>query len=219
MVGNLDCESVVFAVSMEENQNDNSLLPTPEEYGEICSDPKMAAEFHFQIGHMVALCSRLRFCSKCSLVNGDKTVCYCENGCYLQELGLLDNSNISSISALISSLSWFFGRYSALYSGVLEKEANLEKEKQSLESKSKELEDGKEQLEKDEKAFQEKKAKLGRPSDFNNRKFMYEVCWVQANPKPSLRELGKKFDPPLSPMQVSRDLERLGYKVPKSKDK
>lgn len=195
----------------------DGLLPTPEEYGEISSDPKMAADFHSQIRFLLPLCSKLRFCEKCSLVDGSKLNNYCENGCYLQELGLLDNDNIQSISSLISSLSLFFGKYTVLYGGLLKEKEELDNAKKSLENKSKELEDGKAQLVKDEKAFQEKKAKLGRPSDFENRRFKYEVYWVQANPKPSLRELGKKFDPPLSPMQVSRDLVKLGYKEPKSK--
>ena len=195
----------------------DGLLPTPTEYGEISSDPKMAADFHSQIQHLLPLCSKLRFCEKCSLVDGEKLNCYCENGCYLQELGLLENGNIQSISSLISSLSLFFGKYTALYGELLVEKDNLVKERDKLNGISQSLKHGQEELEKNEKEFQAKKAKLGRPSDFENRRFKYEVYWVQANPKPSLRELGKKFDPPLSPMQVSRDLTRLGYKTPKSK--
>ena len=198
--------------------NGDGLLPTPSEYGEICSDPNMAANYHSQIQYLIPLCTKLQFCQKCSMVDGDKTVCYCDKGCYLEELGLLDSSNIHSASTLISYLSLYFGKCTSMYGELLKEKEDLEKVREKLNGVSNTLKKGQEELEKNEKAFQEKKAKLGRPSDFENRRLKYEVYWVQANPKPSLRALGKKFDPPLSPMQVSRDLARLGYKVPKSQD-
>ena len=195
----------------------DGLLPTPTEYGEICSDPNMAADYHCQMQYLIPLCTKLQFCHKCSMVDGDKTVCYCDKGCYLEELGLLDISNIHSASSLVSYLSLYFGKYTAMYGELLKEKEDLEKEREKLEGVSHTLKQGQKELEKNEKEFQAKKAKLGRPSDFENRILKYEVYWVQANPKPSLRALGKKFDPPLSPMQVSRDLERLGYKT-KSKE-
>ena len=189
-----------------------SLLPTPSEYGEICSDSKKASDYHSQIQWLLPLCSRLQFCEKCSLVDSSKLNCYCSEGCYLEQLGLMENPKLQSLSSLISSLALFFGKYTSLYGSMINQKEVLDNMQKSIESENMKLENDKQQLAKDTKEFQEKKSKLGRPSDFENRRFMYELYWVQVNPKPSLRELGKKFTPPLSASQVNRDLIKLGYK-------
>lgn len=188
----------------------NIKMPFPEEYGEICSDPSKAMEFHSQLEHLIPLATRLFFCENCQIVDSQKSNCYCPEGCYLQELGLLDIEHPQSVSSLISSLSRFFCYYTNSYSSFLNESEKLEHEKEAFKSEVERLKQGEEKLAADERVFKEKKSKLGRPSNFENRRLMYEVYYVQANPKPSFRALGKKFEPSISASQVIRDLERLG---------
>ena len=195
----------------------NAKLPLPEEYGEICSDPSKAMEFHSQLEHLIPLAERFILCENCNLVDSQKSNCYCSDGCYLQELGLLNIENSQSVSSLISYLSRYFCYFTKTYTSFLRDSEKLKLYKEFIDGEAKRLKHDEEKLAadekklaEDEKVFMEKKSKLGRPSNFENRRLMYEVYYAQANPKPSFRALGKKFDPPISASQVIRDLERLG---------
>lgn len=203
--------------------SDNNKQLTPEIYRDICYSPEKSKKFHNSIEGMTALCHRLRFCESCKKLNNSNKYVKCSNGCYLEILGVISdfsNDDMVSFSELISSISFFFLRFTDLYIKYLEDKGNIEKQLEIIDNDFQYLTEEKNKLAAETAAFNEKKEKLGRPTDFDNRRFKYEVYWVQANPKPTLRELGKKFNPPISASQVRRDLVKLGYvEDTKSKDK
>lgn len=177
-------------------------------------------------GLMVELACKLEQCRTCGYVHGYSGEKCCNGSCYLESMGIpLDTPSTLGTAELLGMVCSYLltmaeknENLGAREKAAKDRDRELRDKELDLDDKEVRVQERISKLKENEVQFNAKKAKLGRPSDFNNRRLKYEVLWVQANPRPSYEDLRHCFSPVISLRQVKRDIARIKQELGEQDD-
>lgn len=166
---------------------------------------------------IVELVCKLEQCRSCTYLQGYTGEKCCNGSCYLETMGIpLDTPSTLGTAELLGMVCSYLltmaeknENLGAREKAAKDRDRELRDKELDLDDKEVRVQERISKLKENEAEFEAKKAKLGRPSDFENRRLKYEVLWVQANPRPSYEELRHCFNPVISLRQVKRDIARI----------